>query len=147
MWVFVDDCYIKTLRLATILNTVYVTGNTVMIYNYDLLCYHENYRLFMIATNKKCYINSWLKVKVYSFNLPTTVAIQNILAILIWLIWVYGNPLIHFILHWVLKVTSKGADTDMDSRFGLVQPKTSPDSLASGSTPPYRRVNLNCLWI
>ena len=107
MWVFVDDCYIKTLRLATILNTVYVTGNTVMIYNYDLLCYHANYRLFMIATNKKCYINSWLKVNVYSFNIPTTVSIQNILAILIWLIWVYGNSLIHFILHWVLKVTSK----------------------------------------
>ena len=147
MWVFVDDCYIKTLRLATILNTVYVTGNTVMIYNYDLLCYHANYRLFMIATNKKCYINSWLKVNVYIFNLPTTVAIQIILAILILLIWVYGNSLIHFILHWVLKVTSKGADTDMDSRFGLVQPKTSPDTLSTSSTPPYRRVNLNCLWI
>ena len=147
MWVFVDDCYIKTLRLATILNTVYVTGNTVMIYNYDLLCYHANYSLFMIATNKKCYINSWLKVNVYSFNIPTTVSIQNILAILIWLIWVYGNSLIHFILHWVLKVTSKGADTDMDSRFGLVQPTTSPATLSTSSTPPYRRVNLNCLWI
>ena len=147
MWVFVDDCYIKTLRLATILNTVYVTGNTVMIYNYDLLCYHANYRLFMIATNKKCYINSWLKVNVYIFDLPTTVAIQIILAILILLIWVYGNSLIHFILHWVLKVTSKGADTDMASRFGLVQPTTSPGTLSTGSTPPYRRVNLNCLWI
>ena len=39
----------------------------------------------------------------------------------------------------------KSADRDMDSCVGLVQPKTSPDKLATGSTPPYRRVNLNWL--
>ena len=78
IWVFVGDCYMKTFRLATILNTVDVTRqqrlrSTAMIY-YAI----TRITVCLFQHQIKNDINSWLREKMYSFNIPTTLSIPNI---------------------------------------------------------------------